>query len=100
MYCTAPIFLNYESEILIFCSPRARAGETLLMSAVARDTAGLMWAPDTGRKIVVRVSIASPELRPQYTFKEKLSTPKYTLILLLKVYCELRTQYTFRVKLG
>ena len=66
------------------------------MSAVARDTAGLMWAPDTGRKIVVRVSIASPELRPQYTFTLKLVHFKplfyfYKLLIL---------QYTFRVKLG
>ena len=38
------------------------------MRAVARDTAGLMCAPDTGRKIVVSVNIASPELRPQYTW--------------------------------
>ena len=67
------------------------------MSAVARDTAGLMWAPDTGRKIMVRVSIASPELRPQYTFRFKLvhfNTPKIYFCKLLS------SQYTFRVKLG
>ena len=38
------------------------------MSAAAREMAGLMCAPDTGRKIVVRVNIASPELRPEYTW--------------------------------
>ena len=87
-----------ESEIIIFSSPRALTGETRLMSAAARETAGLepirgqyschvtcidqseasitcidqseasvylMCAPDTGRKMVVRVNIASPELRPQ-----------------------------------
>ena len=44
------------------------------MRAAARDTAGLMWAPDTGRKIVASVSIASPELSPQYTFIIRIKT--------------------------
>ena len=46
-------------------SPIARTGEILLMTARATETAGLMWAPDTGRKIVLRVIMARPELSPQ-----------------------------------
>ena len=41
------------------------------MRAAATLRAGLMWAPDTGRKTVVRAAMASPATRPQYTFIKK-----------------------------
>ena len=38
------------------------------MVAADTETAGLMCAPDTGRKMVVRVATASPATSPQYAW--------------------------------
>ena len=53
--------------------PTALTGEILLMTARATETVGLIWAPDTGRKIVLRVIIASPDVSPQYTWTPQTS---------------------------
>ena len=45
----------------------ALSGDTRWMMAAERERAGLMWAPDTGRKMVARVAVASPATRPQYS---------------------------------
>ena len=59
-YCT-------QKTIHILYSPTARTGDTLRMRAAATEMAGLICAPDTGRKMLVRVIMARPEVRPQYT---------------------------------